>query len=155
MSATVTFYGKMLNVGCFVLLKVWKKALKLPLTSSIPFQLVLALAFWCLGFTLYEWRKSIVTHPCFTRNDSWLVPPSDPHWQAEVFYRKHVIWREITASCLSLIDYKERNHSVCSLKIHTHIHTQPLFTSDTPTRAGAGIYSLQNCSRLTSGLLRK
>lgn len=152
MSATVTFYGKMLNVGCFVLLKVWKKGIEAPTNQqhTLPVSVSISL----LVFGVYPlWVTQINRHSSmFYEKWQSTRPPCDPHWQAEVYYRKHVIWREITVSCLSLIDYEERNHSVCSLK---NSHTQPLFTSDTPTRAGAGIYSLQNCSRLTSGLLRK
>lgn len=127
--ATVTFYGKMLEVSSFFLpggvkntrgRTSNKKASDLPPSCGIAFQLALALAFWHLGFTLCEWRKSIIIHPCFTRNDS---PPRDPHWDAEVYYRKRVIWREITASCLSLTVCEERNHNVCTLskKRHTHM----------------------------------
>lgn len=135
---TVTFYGKVLEMSCFVL-EVWKtrgrkinkKATELPLACGVPFQLALALALWYLGFTLCEWRKSIITHPCFTRNDSWLVPPTT-HTDILRCTTGNVSYRgKLQLPVYHSQTVKSETTMCALLKIHTHteadIHTAYIY----------------------------
>lgn len=104
-----------------------KKASSVPtiVRRSLPVSVSVSL----LMLGVYPLRVTQVNHHSSMFYEKWQPTrrPCDLHWHAEVYYRKRVIGREITASCLSRIVCEEKPQ-VCALTHtafiyiwHTHI----------------------------------